>query len=66
MELHNCYSKEEKELKEIELTGLTTDEMLDLAHIIKAKFNNCILEDESIVVNAVLQIAEELGERLSI
>lgn len=64
MKLYNCETKEEKELKEIELTGLVTNEILDLAHDIKAKFDNCILEDESIVVNALLEIIKELGERL--
>lgn len=64
MELHNCYSKEEKQLKEIELTGLSTNELLDLTQDIKIKFDDAILEDEIIVVNALLKITKELGERL--
>ncbi len=66
MNLHNCYSKEELELKEIELQGLSTDEILDLAENIKMKFDDCLLEDESIVVNALLGITKELSKRLLI
>ena len=64
MKLYRCETKEELELKEIELILLSADEILDLAHDIKTKFDDCILEDEGIVVDALLEITKELGKRI--
>lgn len=63
MQLYNCYSKMEKELKGIELQGLSTQELINLARDIKEMFDDCKLEDENIITSALLQIAEELFER---
>lgn len=64
MKLYNCETKEELELKEIELQALTIDELHELAENIYAKFNNGILEDENITISAIHQINLELLKRL--
>ncbi len=66
MELYNCESPREKELKETELTGLTDCELEKLADEIYEEFEDCELEDETIVINALHQIAQEALERLCI
>lgn len=63
MELFNCYTKAEKELKEIELSTLSVQELIDLADSIKIDFDNQVLEDEIIVTSALHQIIKELGRR---
>lgn len=64
MELYNCETKEELELKEIELQALTVDELHDLAEGVYVKFQDAVLEDENIVVSAIREINLELLERL--
>jgi len=64
MELYNCYSKEEKALQEIELQGLSNKELVSLAGRIKKGWDEQELEDEEIVISALVQIAEELGRRV--
>ena len=63
MKLYNCYSKEEKALKEIELQGLDNKELVELAQTIKKGWDEQKLQDEEIVISALVQIAEELGRR---
>lgn len=63
MKLFNCVTKLEKQLRELELQGLTTKELVDLAAGIKDGFRTGKLEDETIVVDALEQIVEELGKR---
>lgn len=64
MKLTNCYSEREKMLNEIELQGLDNKELVELARKIKAAWNQCIMQDEEIVINALAQISEELGRRI--
>lgn len=59
----NCYSKKEKMLNEIELQGLDNKELVELSRKIKAAWQQCIMQDEEIVINALAQISEELGRR---
>ena len=63
MELYNCYGEEEKALKEIELQGLDNKELVELAQTIKKGWDEQKLQDEEIVISALVQIAEELGRR---
>ena len=63
MKLYNCITRAEKDLKEIELQGLGITALADLAKTIKRGYNNCILEDESIVIEALYQIIEALETR---
>ena len=65
MKLTNCYSEREKMLNEIELQGLDNKELVELARKIKAAWNQCIMQDEEIVIDALAQISEELGGRLN-
>lgn len=65
MDLYNCESPREKELKEIELVALDDYELEKLADEIQEEFENCELEDEIIVVNALSQIAHEALRRLA-
>lgn len=65
MKLYNCTTKKEKTLKEIELTGLTTSELIALSDGIKCDFNNGALSDETIVIDALGQIVEELAKRIA-
>jgi hypothetical protein len=64
MELYNCYSFDEKILREIELTGLDSKRLVDLAQTIQQAFREQELEDENIVIDALTQITEELGRRV--
>ena len=64
MKLTNCYSKEEKALKEIELQGLDNKELVELEQTIKEGWYKQDLRDENIVIDALVQIAEELGRRV--
>lgn len=64
MELYNCESKEELELKETELQALTIDELHELAEGIYVRFQGLVLKDENIVVSAIRQINLELLKRL--
>lgn len=64
MYLTNCYSEGEKMLNEIELQGLDNKELVELATKIKHAWNQCIMQDEEIVINALAQISEELGRRI--
>ena len=63
MKLYNCYSEEEKALKEIELQGLDNKELVELAQKIRKEWYEQDLQDESIVIDALTQISEELGRR---
>ncbi len=64
MKLKNCYSERERRLGEIELQGLDNKELVELATKIKHAWNQQIMQDENIVINALYQITEELGRRL--
>lgn len=64
MKLYNCETKEELELKEIEVKGLEIDELQELAEEIFYKFTGGILADENIVISAIHQINLELLKRL--
>jgi len=66
MELYNCESEREIELKETELTTLDDYELEKLANEIHEEFRDCELEDEIIVTDALYQIAQEALERLCI
>ena len=61
MKLYNCESREELDLKKIELELLTNKELISLAAEIKELFDDSVLLDEFIVVNALLQIINESG-----
>lgn len=63
MKLYNCFSKVEKELGEIELQGLSNDELVELSRKIKNAWNQQILQDEEIVINSLHQITEEFYGR---
>ena len=63
MKLTNCYSEEEKVLKQIELTGLGNKELVSLAQLIEEGWDKQELQDEEIVIDALTQISEELGRR---
>lgn len=64
MKLYNCFYEEEKKLEEIELQELDNEELVKLARDIKTDFAQLILQDETIVIDALVQIAEELGRRV--
>jgi len=66
MELYNCESEKEIKLKETDLEMLDDLELEKLADEIQEEFENCELEDETIVINALHQIAHEALERLYI
>lgn len=57
-------AKREKMLNEIELQGLSNEELVELARKIKAAWQQCIMQDGEIVINALAQISEELGRRI--
>ncbi|WP_077369679.1 hypothetical protein [Anaerosalibacter sp. Marseille-P3206] len=63
MKLTNCESKEEKTLREIELQGLSNNELVGLSKTIKEGWYKQDLRDENIVIDALIQITEELGRR---
>jgi len=63
VKLCNCYSEGERRLGEIELQGLDNKELVELSRKIKAAWQQCIMQDEEIVINALAQISEELGRR---
>ena len=63
MKLKNCYSKEERKLGELDLESLSVKELVELSRKIKAAWQQCIMQDEEIVINALAQISEELGGR---
>lgn len=60
MELTNCYSEEEKKLKETNLEELSNDDLLALAYKIKYQFELGMLEDEEIAIDALVQIVGEM------
>ncbi len=64
MKLYNCYSKKERELKEVELETLSSKELIELANNVRHDFKDAVLEDENIVVDALHEIVGELGQRL--
>ena len=64
MKLTNCITEEELELKNIELPGLATKELVNLAKEIKKQYENCVLIDEEITISALEQIIEELWGRV--
>ncbi len=64
MKLYNCYSKEERRIGEIDLEDLSDEELVELSRKIKHAWNQQIMQDENIVINALYQITEELGRRL--
>jgi hypothetical protein len=63
MKLYNCSSEKEVFLSKIELEYLVTDELFSLAKIIKKEWDNQELEDESIVIDSLIQIIKELERR---
>lgn len=65
MELYNCESEREKELKEIELVALNDLDLEFLANEIFEEFKEDELEDETIVVDAMHQITHEALRRLA-
>lgn len=64
MDLCNCITKEELKLKDVELLGLTTKELLNLAKEIKKQHEDCVLEDETIVISVLSQTIEALCRRV--
>ena len=64
MKLYNCFSKAEKKLGEIELQGLSNEELVELSRKIKNSWNQQILQDEEIVINSLHQITEEFYGRI--
>ncbi len=66
MYLTNCYSEKERKLGELDLELLSSKELIELSRKIKAAWNQCIMQDENIVINALTQITEELGRRMGI
>ncbi len=66
MELYNCETEKEKELKEIELTGLDDYELEKLANDVYEEFREGTLKDEIIVTDALYQIVHEALKRLAI
>lgn len=64
MELYNCESKREKELKETELTTLDDYKLEKLMNEIHEEFRLGGLRDEIIVIDALHQIAHEILRRL--
>ena len=64
MKLYNCYSKEERRIGEIDLEDLSDEELVELSRKIKAAWQQCIMQDEEIVIDALAQISEELGRRI--
>lgn len=65
MDLYNCETEREKELKEIELTGLDDYELEKLADEIYEEFREGALEDEVIVTDALYKIVHEVLRRLA-
>lgn len=66
MYLTNCYSEKERKLGELDLELLSSKELVELSRKIKAAWQQCIMQDEEIVINALAQISEELGRRMGI
>lgn len=64
MKLYNCESKSEKALQEIELQSLGNKELVSLAKTIEEGWGKQELQDESIVIDALVQINKELGRRI--
>jgi len=64
MKLTNCKSRKEKALKNIKLESLSNNGVVALAKIIKDEWDEQELQDEEIVISALVQIAEELGRRV--
>lgn len=64
MRLYNCYTGLEKRLNEIILTELESKDLVELAQTVKELYEQSLLEDGIMVVNALCQISEELGRRL--
>jgi hypothetical protein len=60
MQLYNCVSKEELELKEINLDLLSKKEKRDLADKIEIMYSAGTLKDERIVIDALMQILHNL------
>ncbi len=63
MKLYNCYTSAEKSLKRIDLESLNNKELVRLAQFIKGSYIDGVYKDESIVIDALTQISEELGRR---
>lgn len=63
MKLYNCYTSAEKSLKRIDLESLTNKQLVRLAQFIKGSYIDGVYKDESIVIDALTQITEELGRR---
>ena len=63
MKLYNCYSEVEKRLADVDLEAHSTGGLMLLAKSTKEDWDTGLLEDEEIVISALVQIAEELGRR---
>lgn len=63
MILYNCTSDLEKGLKAIDVKELTVAELRTLAVSIATDYQNAVLENDIIVVDALLQITSELASR---
>lgn len=63
MKLYNCETKEELELRELDLTILTIKELIIFAEEVKEMFDDHVLQDENIVVAALVKITKEIGVR---
>ncbi|HZK02180.1 MAG TPA: hypothetical protein VFC96_04875 [Anaerovoracaceae bacterium] len=66
MKLYNCESPKETKLKETELLCLDDLDLEKLANEIFEEFREGELEDETIVVDALYQIIQEVLERLAL
>ena len=63
MKLYNCCSAEEEKLKKTNLEVLMPHKLVELADDIRKKYRDDVLEDHSIVVDALHQIVEEQARR---
>ena len=67
MELYNCYTDIEKSLKNTDLTLLPDQELVALAaDIHKMYCHTGELQDDQIVVDALLQIVQEQARRVGV
>ena len=66
MDLYNCESRREKELKDTDLNIIDNHKLIKLTNEIHKEFKEGILGDEIIVIDALYQIAQEALERLCI
>lgn len=56
MDLYNCETRRELELREIDLQSLTDIELMELGVDLKIEFGKGVLKDEHLVIDALVQI----------